>query len=117
MAMKKKAASSGSDRGAQMKADNAKKISQKRAQIKNSFYNQTPAQKKASSGKTTDLAGRAGYGNYVLPSKSGFVGNYSGLMGRTAQRGADQGKRAAAKPTKAQSARLTAQAKAAKKNK
>ena len=37
--------------------------------------------------------------------------------GRTTKRGMDQTKRAAAKPVKAQSARMTAQAKAAKKKK
>ena len=78
--------------------------------------------KKADSGKTTDLAGRFGRGNALLPSgQSGFVGDYYGYIGRTQQRGKDQQKRLDAKKTArattAQSSRMTAQAKAAKKKK
>jgi len=61
----------------------------------------TAAQKKASSGKQTDLAGTAGYGKAIKPSaQSGFTGNYFGNIGRTAQRGKDQARRAAAKKKK-----------------
>ena len=117
-APKKKMSASGKDGGIQAKADAAQKKVQRRAEITSSYYNQTPAQKKASQGVRSDLAGIGGVGNSVLPSgKSGFVGNYSGRIGRTAQRGRDQANRAAAKPVKAQSARMAAQAKAAKKNK
>ena len=69
-----------------------------------------------------DLAGRFGRGNALLPSgQSGFVGEYYGYVGRTQQRGKDQQKRLDAKKTArattAQSSRMTAQAKAAKKKK
>jgi hypothetical protein len=83
------------------------------------------APKKAASPRSSnDLAGRYGFGNDLLPSGksgSGFVGDYYGLIGRTTQRGKDIEKRTVAKKTArgntAQSARMTAQAKAAKKKK
>jgi hypothetical protein len=121
MAAKKAAAknakpkSMGSDRGAQMKADVAKKKAQLAAERKSSGFNKTPTQKKASSGKQTDLAGSAGYGRAVLPSaQSGFVGNYSGRIGRTAQRGEDQSKRAREAFDKKRMAAYTSKVKVAK---
>ena len=80
------------------------------------------AKSSKSSRSTNDLAGRFARGNALLPSaQSGFVGDYYGYIGRTQQRGKDQQKRLDAKKTArattAQSSRMTAQAKAAKKKK
>ncbi len=78
-----------------------------------------PAKKAASKkNKPRELSG---YGTNDVSGMgvSGRVGNqipYTSY-GRTTKRGMDQAKRAAAKPIKAQSARMTAQAKAAKKKK
>jgi hypothetical protein len=98
MAMKKKAPM-GSDRGLKAKANAAEKKSATKAQTKSFFYNLTPAQKKASLGKSTDLAGDVGY-----------VGKRM-VQGRTAKRSEDKGTQAKAKRNNAVSARMTAQAK------
>ena len=88
MAMKKKAASSGSDRGAQMKANNAQKKSQAKAASKSasSPLNMTSAQQKAYGYKASnDLAGTYGASN---------LGKRGGFVGRASQRLIDQSKRA-----------------------
>ena len=98
VASKKKVSESGRDNRLQTKADAAEKKVKRRNQMRSNYYNRTPAQKKASQGVRSDLAGVGGVGNSVLPSgKSGFVGNYSGRIGRTAQRDRDQAKRANAR--------------------
>jgi hypothetical protein len=89
MAMKKKA-SNGSDRGAQMKANEAQKKSQNKAATKssNSPLNMTNAQQKAFGYKASnDLAG----------TYAGFAANRGargGFVGRASQRLIDQAKRA-----------------------
>jgi hypothetical protein len=88
MAAKKKAASSGSDRGAKMKANEAQKKSQNKAAQKSSSspLNMTNAQQKAFGYKASnDLAGT--YGKSALGKRGGFVG-------RGSQRYIDQAKRA-----------------------
>ena len=93
MAMKKamknkKPKPMGSDRGAQMKADNAQKKSQAKAASKSasSPLNMTNAQQKAYGYKASnDLAGT--YGESKLGKRGGFVG-------RASQRYIDQSKRA-----------------------
>lgn len=101
VASKKKASESGRDNRLQAKADAAEKKVKRRNQMRSDYYNRTPAEKKAERGVRTDLAGYSGIGNVVLPKeKSRFVGEYYGLMGRTSQRGADQGKRANARYAK-----------------
>ena len=97
-AAEKKKSESGRDNRLQVKADAAEMKVKRRNQWNSEYYNRTPAQKKASQGVRSDLAGVGGVGNSVLPSgKSGFVGNYSGRIGRTAQRDRDQAKRANAR--------------------
>ena len=80
MAMKKKAASSGSDRGAKMKADAAQKKSQQKASM-------TVAQKKAAG---------------LLPKNdlAGYRGEPSTSTGRIDQRAIDMAKRADKKRAK-----------------
>lgn len=94
MAMKKKAKTMGSDRGAQMKADEAQKKSQKKSKAskytpgspKNTYDNMSAPYKKALGyGGKTDLAGM----NTNI-SKSNSL---SGTQTRTAKRGVDQAKR------------------------
>jgi hypothetical protein len=114
-ATKKKMSASGKDGGIQAKADAAQKKVQRRADYKSYSYNQTPAQKKASSGVRSDLSGIGGVGNSVLPSgKSGFVGKYSGLIGRTAKRGDDQYRRSTKASNKKKMAAYTNKVKIAK---
>jgi len=112
---KKKMSASGTDGQIQAKANAAQKKVQRRADLKSYSYNQTPAQKKASSGVRSDLSGIGGVGNSVLPSgKSGFVGKYSGRIGRTAKRGEDQGKRSVKASNKKKMAAYTSKVKVAK---
>ena len=89
MAMKKKAMSAnGSDRGAQMKANNAQKKSQNKAAQKSSAspLNMTYTQQKNYGYKAkNDLAGT--YGKSTLGERGGFVG-------RVSQRVIDQANRA-----------------------
>jgi hypothetical protein len=98
MAAKKKAASSGSDRGAKMKADAAKAKSTKKAQEQatraSNFYNMPAAQKKAAQG--TSVRGAFTTGNRVLPNSYGVSGQYL-ASGATTRRGIDQAKRKDAK--------------------
>jgi len=77
MAMKKKAASSGSDRGAMTKAKEAerkvtaKKVSQ--AQTTSYFYNQTPAQKAANRSSKVSTRGTYVVGQKMTPSYTGVM--------------------------------------------
>jgi hypothetical protein len=101
-APKKKAKANGSDRGAQMKANEAQKKSQNKAATKSSYspLNMTNAQQKAFGYKASnDLAGT--YGASGLGARGGFVG-------RGSQRYIDQAKRADKKAAdkKAQSRRV-----------
>ena len=91
MAMKKKAASSGSDRGAKMKADAAQKKSQAKTA---SNLNAANAQKKGV--QSTSVRSQFTGGNRVLPNSYGVSGQYL-ASGATTRRGIDQAKRADAK--------------------
>lgn len=103
MAMKKKTASNGSDRGAKMKADNAQKKSQAKA-ASNSRRGQSYVDKRGTYlgfpyGDTAGFYAESPQSTKNLPMSAprGETSQKFGPYGKTAKRGVDQAKRAAAK--------------------